>query len=78
MKKRGRQMKNKIQKANRLTGSKSSLMIHLLGEAFFTSAIKPGSPILALADLRAPTKSLAGGTLSRAFFNAPRDFLSLN
>lgn len=59
-----------------LTGSKSSLRIPLLGEAFFTSAIKPGSPVLWWADLRAPTKSLGGGTLSRAFFRVYRGLFS--
>lgn len=60
------------------TGSKSSLRIPLLGEAFFTSAIKPGNPVRRLEALRAAMKSLLGGAFSRAFFSIPRGFLSFN
>lgn len=61
-----------------LTGSKSSLRIPLLGEAFFTSAIKPGKPVRRLEALRAPMKSLVGGAFSRAFFRVTRGFCSFN
>jgi hypothetical protein len=73
---------NKIQKRKKkgctLTGSKSSLRTPLLGEAFFTSAINPGTPVRRFASLRAPIKSLAGGALSSSFFSAKRGRLSLN
>ena len=38
-------------------------MTPLLGEAFLTSAIKPGLPVLACAALSAPMKSRLGGAI---------------
>ena len=38
-------------------------MMPLLGEAFFTSAIRPGLPVLACAALIAPMKSRLGGAI---------------
>ena len=61
-----------------ITGSKFSLRIPRLGEAFFTSAIKPGRPVRRLEALRAPMKSLVGGALSRAFFSEKRGFRSFD
>lgn len=67
-----------LKKKGIFTGSKSSLRIPLLGEAFFTSAINPGSPVRRLASLRAPIKSLGGGAFSRDFFSWKRGLLSFN
>jgi len=50
----------------------------LLGEAFFTSAINPGNPVLSLAALKAPIKSRTGGAFSRALLTVIRGFLSLS
>lgn len=71
-------IQEKTKRGCRLTGLKSSLRIPLLGEAFFTSAINPGSPVRRFASLRAPIKSLGGGAFSSSFFNAKRGLLSLN
>ncbi len=44
-----------------LTGSKFGWITPLLGEAFLTSAISPGLPVLPWAARRAPMKSLGAG-----------------
>ena len=43
-----------------LTWSKSGWMTPLLGEAFLTSAISPGRPLVLAAERSAPTKSRTG------------------
>ena len=49
-------IQEKTKKECRLTGLKSSLRIPLLGEAFFTSAINPGSPVRRFASLKSSNK----------------------
>jgi hypothetical protein len=50
-----------------ITGSKLGWMIPLLGDAFFTSAMRAGNPVSAARILKASTKSLAGGAVERTF-----------
>ena len=58
------------------TGSKSSFMMPLLGEAFFASAISAGLPCCAYLSLRAWTKSRAGGTTPIFRLSATRSIRS--
>ena len=59
-----------------LTGSKLGWITPRLGEAFLTSAISPGLPVLPCAARSAPMKSRAGGAAFTCIISRARGSLS--